>query len=52
MMHPSAEEIVPMFSPMLLGEPVPEGGRIRVPDTPGFGVEFNPEIPTRRPHTH
>lgn len=52
MMHPSAEEIVPMFSPMLLGEPVPENGRIRVPDTPGFGVEFNPEIPTRRPHTH
>ena len=23
MMHPTAEEIVPMFSPMLLGEPVP-----------------------------
>ena len=52
MMHPTAEEIVPMFSPMLLGEPVPENGRIRVPDTPGFGVEFNPEIPTRRPYTH
>ena len=52
MMHPTAEEVVPMFSPMLLGEPVPEDGKIRVPDTPGFGVEFNPEIPRRRPFTH
>src|SRR5699024_7083971 len=52
MMHPTAKEVVPMFSPMLLGEPVPEDGKIRVPDTPGFGVEFNPAIPRRRPFTH
>ena len=41
-----------MFSPMLLGEPVPENGKIRVPELPGFGVEFNPEIPRQRHHTH
>jgi L-rhamnonate dehydratase len=52
MMHPTAEEVVPMFAPMLLGEPVPVSGRLRLPDTPGFGVEFNPEIPTQRPYTH
>jgi L-rhamnonate dehydratase len=52
MMHPTAEEIVPMFSPILLGEPVPVNGRIDVPDTPGFGVELNPEIERSRPYTH
>lgn len=52
MMHPEATEIVPMFSPMLIGEPVPVDGRITVPDTPGFGVEFNSSIPRRRPYTH
>src|SRR3546814_17369295 len=29
MMHPEATEVVPMFAPQLLGEPVPENGRIR-----------------------
>ena len=50
MMHPDAEEVVPMFSPMLLGEPVPERGRLKVPDTPGFGVELDPAstLDTRR----
>ena len=36
MMHPTAEEVVPMFSPMLLGEPVPVNGRMKVPDRPGL----------------
>jgi len=52
MMHPTAEEIVPMFSPILLGEPVPVNSRLRVPETPGFGVQFNPDIDRVRPHTH
>lgn len=52
MMHPTAEEVVPMFSPMLLGEPVPVNGRLRVPETPGFGVELNPELDRVRPYTH
>ncbi|RCK68812.1 L-rhamnonate dehydratase [Desertihabitans brevis] len=52
MMHETAEEVVPMFSPLLLGEPVPVDGRLRVPETPGFGVELNPEVPRERPYTH
>jgi len=52
MMHETAEEIVPMFSPLLVGEPVPENGRLKVPETPGFGVELNPEVPRSRPYTH
>lgn len=38
MMHPTAEEVVPMFSPMLLGEPVPVNGRLVVPETPGSAL--------------
>jgi L-rhamnonate dehydratase len=52
MMHPTAEEVVPMFSPLLLGEPVPVNGRLKVPDTPGFGVELNPAVARSRPYTH
>ena len=52
MMHPTAEEIVPMFSPMLLGEPVPVNGKLKVPETPGFGVELNPVLDKQRPYTH
>lgn len=52
MMHETAEEVVPMFSPLLVGEPVPTNGRLRVPETPGFGVELNPDVPRERPFTH
>lgn len=52
MMHPTAEEVVPMFSPMLLGEPVPTKGKLKIPDTPGFGIELNPELEKHRPYTH
>ncbi|GAB16187.1 L-rhamnonate dehydratase [Arthrobacter globiformis NBRC 12137] len=52
MMHPTAEEIVPMFSPMLLGEPVPVNGKLKVPETPGFGVELNPALEKLRPYKH
>jgi L-rhamnonate dehydratase len=54
MMAPAADEVVPMFAPQLLGEPVPEGGRLKVSalDGPGFGVELNRDIPLHRPYTH
>ena len=50
MMAPNADEVVPMFSPLLIGEPVPESGRLTVPDRPGFGVALNPDIDLRRPY--
>jgi L-rhamnonate dehydratase len=48
-MSPKADEIVPMFAPLLLGEPVPDKGRMRVPEAPGFGVELNRELSLDRP---
>jgi L-rhamnonate dehydratase len=52
MMHPTAEDVVPMFSPMLLDEPLPVNGRMTVPDRPGFGVRLNPDVELARPYTH
>jgi L-rhamnonate dehydratase len=52
MMHPVPSEVVPMFSPLLAGEPVPEGGRLRLSDAPGFGVELDPASTLERPFTH
>lgn len=52
MMAPKADEVVPMFNPLLLDEPVPVNGRLKVPDRPGFGVRLNPDCALSRPHTH
>lgn len=52
MMAPEADRVVPMFTPLLLDEPVPTNGRMVVPDCPGFGVRLNPEIKLRRPFEH
>ena len=52
MMAPAADEVVPMFTPLLLNEPLPVNGRMKLPDTPGFGVELNPECQLERPYTH
>jgi L-rhamnonate dehydratase len=52
MMHETAEEIIPMFSPLLMNEPVPENGKLKVPEDPGFGVELNPAVELNRPYTH
>nr|WP_300309392.1 L-rhamnonate dehydratase [Halomonas sp.] len=54
MMAPKADEVVPMFHPLLLDEPVPEQGRMKVSalDRPGFGVRLNPECALHRPYIH
>ena len=52
MMAPKADEVIPMFSPLLLDEPVPVNGRLKLPDTPGFGVRLNPDCKLHRPHPH
>jgi L-rhamnonate dehydratase len=52
MMAPQADVVVPMFTPLLLDEPVPVNGRLVVPDRPGFGVRLNPDCKLRRPFTH
>lgn len=52
MMAPGADKVVPMFSPLLLDEPVPVNGRIKVPETPGFGVRLNPDCKLLRLYTH
>ncbi|MDR5861124.1 L-rhamnonate dehydratase [Halomonas eurihalina] len=54
MMAPEADEVVPMFNPLLLDEPVPENGRMRTSrlDAPGFGVRLNPESQLARPYEH
>ena len=54
MMAPKADRIVPMFHPLLRGEPVPDNGRIKLSalDKPGFGVELDRDIELHRPYTH
>ncbi|WP_035052557.1 L-rhamnonate dehydratase [Andreprevotia chitinilytica] len=54
MMAPKADEVVPMFNPLLLDEPVPVNGRMNVSalDKPGFGVRLNPECQLHRPYQH
>jgi L-rhamnonate dehydratase len=52
MMAPGADEVVPMFHPQPIGEPVPSKGRMKVPDLPGFGVELNRGVALHRPYTH
>lgn len=54
MMAPAADKVVPMFTPLLLDEPVPVGGRLKAGalDAPGFGVRLNPDCKLHRPHLH
>jgi len=51
MMAPEADRVVPMFSPLFLDEPVPEGGRLALSalDGPGFGVELDRSLAFERP---
>lgn len=50
MLSPDGTEVVPVLGPLLVGEPLPQGGVVRVPDGPGFGVELDRSLPLRRPH--
>ncbi|PTU30516.1 L-rhamnonate dehydratase [Stenotrophobium rhamnosiphilum] len=52
MMAPDADKVVPMFNPLLLDEPVPVNGRLKLDDKPGFGVQLNPACKLHRPYTH
>jgi len=52
MMAPKADKVVPMFTPLLLDEPVPVNGRMKLPETPGFGVRLNPDCALHRPYQH
>ena len=54
MMAPQADKVVPMFNPLLLDEPVPVNGRMKISelDKPGFGVRLNPDINLHRPYVH
>jgi L-rhamnonate dehydratase len=52
MMAPAADAVVPMMNPLLLDEPLPVNGRMKLPDTPGFGVRLNPDCALRRPYPH
>jgi L-rhamnonate dehydratase len=52
MMAPEADRVIPMFHPLLLDEPIPDKGRMTVPDRPGFGVRLNPDCALRRPYQH
>ena len=54
MMAPKADQVVPMFNPLLLDEPVPVNGRMNVSalQAPGFGVRLNPECALHRPYQH
>jgi L-rhamnonate dehydratase len=52
MMSPGADEVVPMFHPQLIGEPVPVDGRLKLSDAPGFGVQLNREVGLSRPYPH
>jgi L-rhamnonate dehydratase len=52
MMAPESDVVVPMFTPLLLDEPIPNNGRMIVPDRPGFGVQLNPDCKLRRPYQH
>ncbi len=52
MMAPQADRVVPMFTPLLLDEPLPVNGRMRASalDQAGFGVRLNPDIALHRPY--
>lgn len=52
MFHPDGTQVTPMLAPLLVGEPLPERGVVKVPQTPGFGVELNRQMSWSRPYEH
>ena len=53
MMSERADTIEPNFGTLFQNEPLPEGGYITLPDTPGFGLELNRDaLHLVRPYAH
>jgi L-rhamnonate dehydratase len=50
MMAPAAVRFVPMFTPLLLDEPGPANGRLKLSDAPGVRVRLNPQCALPRPY--
>lgn len=41
MTSPKADKILPQYYPLIKDEPIPENGKLKVSDKPGFGVTLN-----------
>jgi len=50
LLDPEGATVSPQLAPLLLGEPLPENGRVRIPETPGFGVTLNRDLELARPY--
>lgn len=48
----NADTVVPMYGPLFTNEPLPEQGKIRLSERPGFGVELNRGQKLTRPFMH
>jgi len=42
-MSPDADKVVSQYYPLIKDEPMPVNGKLKIKDTPGFGVELNKE---------
>ena len=51
MASPRGDHQVPQFGNLMIGEPLVDGGALRIQELqrPGFGLELNPEITLVRP---
>lgn len=54
MASPDGRSVAPFFGHLLVGEPLPEQGRVPLTalDRPGFGLELNPQAELERPFPH
>ncbi len=48
-MSANGDELVPTFTPLLDGEPLPRGGRVTATDEPGFGLTLADDVSLHRP---
>lgn len=49
-MSPEADSIVPVFGDLFANEPLPKDGYLDLDETPGWGVELNPDLNLVRPY--
>ena len=52
LLDPAGTELTPQLAPLLVGEPLPEGGHVELPDAPGFGVDLDRGLELGRPYAH